>query len=124
MLETKVNRFGRRCIADCLKRNKPPSISRLLFTQTGVPDDTVPEERQLGIDAGPTWYDFAEACVVYCDRGIIDDMRESINEANSLGLDVEFRRIGGNYPGPTPPVETFLPRRPGRFIEPLRRHLG
>jgi hypothetical protein len=39
--------YGRRCMADCLRRGEAPFASHLLYTQPGVLDDSLPEERQL-----------------------------------------------------------------------------
>ena len=40
------------CLRDSLLRGEGPITSHLLYTQPGVLDDQIPEERQMGIDAG------------------------------------------------------------------------
>ena len=47
-----------------------PIASHLLYTQPGILKDGVPDERQLGIEAGLAWRFVAEATVVYQDLGI------------------------------------------------------
>jgi len=44
--------YAKRCVKDCLKRGEAPIASHLLFTRRGILDDTIPEERALGIEAG------------------------------------------------------------------------
>ena len=41
--------YARACVADCLRRGEAPIASHLLYTQPGVLDDDVPEERAQGI---------------------------------------------------------------------------
>ena len=61
--------YARACLADCLARGEAPIASHLLYTQPGVLDDTNPEQRKLGINAGFAWNRFADAVVVYEDLG-------------------------------------------------------
>ena len=42
-------RYARACMADCLRRGEAPYASHLLYTQPGVLDDLVPEQREIGI---------------------------------------------------------------------------
>lgn len=61
--------YARACMADCLRRGEAPIASHLLYTQPGVLDDDIPEERQLGIEAGLAWGRAADAAVFYVDLG-------------------------------------------------------
>lgn len=61
--------YARAAMADCLRRGEAPIASHLLYTQPGVLDDDVPEERTLGIAAGLQWGRVAEAAVFYVDLG-------------------------------------------------------
>ena len=88
-------RYARACLKDALRRGEAPLASHLLYTQDGVLDDTVPEERQWGIEAGLTWYLVAEACVVYTDCGLSKGMAYGIARAKKLGLPVEYRTVPG-----------------------------
>lgn len=85
--------YARRCIRDCLERGEAPIASHLLFTQPGILDDNIPEERQLGIEAGLTWITVADLMVLYCDLGISGGMQEAMRRAQRAGLDVELRNI-------------------------------
>jgi len=87
--------YARAAMADCIKRGEAPYASHLLFTQDGILDDTVPKERELGIQAGFEWGTFAMARVIYIDRGISHGMLRGIEEAHRLGQAVEFRAIPG-----------------------------
>ena len=85
--------YARACLRDCLLRNEAPIASHLLYTQPGVLDDNVPDERQLGIEAGLAWGDLAEATVVYTDHGISRGMQYGIDRANKRGRAVEYRQL-------------------------------
>lgn len=88
--------YARRCIRDCLKRGEAPIASHLLFTQPGVLDDTVPEERTLGMEAGFAWGRTAELCAVYTDRGISGGMKAGIKVAEDAGIPIEYRTLNEN----------------------------
>lgn len=87
--------YARECMSDCLHRGEAPIASHLLYTQEGILDDTIPEERTLGIQAGFEWNQFAEKTVVYIDLGISNGMKAGIDEANMKGRPVEFRDLYG-----------------------------
>lgn len=85
--------YARACLRDSLLRGEAPIASHLLYTQPGVLDDTVPDERQHGIDAGLAWKAVAHASVVYTDHGITRGMQYGIDAANAAGIPVEMRRL-------------------------------
>lgn len=85
--------YARMAIADCFRRGEAPFASHLLYTQEGVLDDLIPEERALGINAGLEWGLCADATVVYVDRGISRGMSYGIQAALSAGRPVEYRKI-------------------------------
>jgi hypothetical protein len=86
-------RYLRAAMHDCLLRGEAPYASHALYTQEGVLNDQVPEERKLGIAAGFAWNRRAEASVFYVDRGISSGMREGIKNAVSEQRPIEFRTI-------------------------------
>jgi len=86
--------YARRALRDSLLRGEAPIASHLLYTQPGVLQDNVPEERMHGITAGLAWKRVAEASVVYMDLGITQGMKYGIAEAENAGLPVEYRKIG------------------------------
>jgi hypothetical protein len=71
--------FARVCMLDCLRRGESVFASHLLYTQ--VLDDTIPEERMCGINAGLEWGMKADATVVYTDFGISRGMDLGIRAA-------------------------------------------
>lgn len=83
--------YARACLLDCLKRGEAPLASHLLYTQ--VLDDTKPDERQLGINAGHAWTPSADAVVVYTDKGTSPGMQAGIEAAEKAGVPVEYRRL-------------------------------
>ena len=88
-------RFARACMRDCLLRREAPFASHLLYTQDGVLNDLIREERQLGISAGLAWGGQAQKSVVYMNLGITPGMRIGIERANLEGRRVQYRNLEG-----------------------------
>ena len=86
-------RYARLCMHDCLMRGDAPFASHLLYTQEGVLDDNIPEERNFGIEAGLAWGAVAEATVVYLDRGMSRGMEYGVERAGLDGRPVETRYL-------------------------------
>lgn len=86
--------YARRCVRDSLMRGEAPIASHLLYTQAGILDDDVPEERQHGIDAGLAWRTVADCTVVYTDRGISKGMEYGISAAQAAGNEIIYREVG------------------------------
>ena len=87
--------YARAAMRDCLMRGEAPFASHLLYTQPGVLDDSVLEERALGIAAGLEWGKMADRTVVYLDLGMTPGMEHGVNMADAAGRRVEARRIPG-----------------------------
>ena len=85
--------YGRLCVRDSLSRGEAPIASHLLYTQNGILNDNVPEERQWGIDAGLAWRSVAQGSVVYTDLGISTGMEYGIKAAEAAGNTVEYRTL-------------------------------
>jgi hypothetical protein len=85
--------YARMAVRDSLLRGEAPIASHLLYTQEGILNDDVPEERQHGIDAGLAWGKVAEKTVVYIDKGISLGMKYGIARAFKEGRGVEFRSL-------------------------------
>ncbi|AMM43695.1 hypothetical protein FDG95_gp130 [Pectobacterium phage vB_PcaM_CBB] len=85
--------YARKCVRHSLSLGEAPIASHLLYTQDGILDDNIPEERQWGIDAGLAWKEVAHGSVVYTDRGISKGMEYGIAAAIAAGLTVEYRSI-------------------------------
>jgi hypothetical protein len=84
-------KYARECVRDSLLRGEAPIASHLLYTQPGILDDSIPSERQHGIDAGLAWRRVADASIVYLDRGITKGMVYGIREAVKAGIKIEYR---------------------------------
>lgn len=88
--------YARRCMADSLKRGEAPLASHLLYTQPGILDDTIPEERALGMNAGKEWSQQAELVAIYIDYGWSSGMLWGKEMAEKRGIPIETRSIGEN----------------------------
>lgn len=88
-------RYLRACLKDSLSRGEAPYASHGLYTQEGVLDDTIPEERDLGIAAGFAWRRAAWHTAVYTDLGISGGMRAGVDHALKYRHAVEYRTIPG-----------------------------
>ena len=89
-IETNI-RYARDCLRDCVMRDEAPIASHLLFTQ--ILNDSVPEERKLGIAVGLAWAKKADAMVVYLDRGMSSGMIAAVHYAIAHNLPVEYREL-------------------------------
>lgn len=85
--------YARAAMRDSLLRGEAPIASHLLYTQPGVLNDTLSEERSLGIQAGLSWGAEADATVVYTDRGISRGMEYGIKRAKMESRPVEYRSL-------------------------------
>jgi len=85
--------YARKCMHDCFKRGEAPFASHLLYTQEGVLDDNIAEERMLGIEAGLLWGSKADKTVVYTDLGISIGMGYGIENAIKAGRMIDYRSI-------------------------------
>lgn len=92
-------RYLRACLRDCFLRGEYPIASHGLYTQPGVLDDDMPDERRLGITAGLAWAAKADATILYVDMGISPGMHEGAYRAEVEGRPVEIRRLGGEWAG-------------------------
>lgn len=87
--------YARACVKNCLERGEAPYASHLLYTQSGILNDSLPDQRKLGMEAGFAWGRMAELVAVYTDLGITSGMRRGIELALERGQVVEERWIGG-----------------------------
>lgn len=94
--ETEANViYARQCVVDCLVRGEAPIASHLLYTQEGIFDDANESQRSLGIAAGLAWLPYADAMVVYIDRGISKGMIAAMLEASrNRDFPIEIRTLG------------------------------
>jgi hypothetical protein len=93
-LETWLNvRYARACVRHSLFQGEAPIASHLLYTQNGILEDCLSEDRKTGIDAGLAWKRVADYSVVYTDRGISAGMRYGIISAENARIPVVYRSI-------------------------------
>jgi len=85
--------YARHAMHDCLMRNEAPMASHMLYTQPGVLDDDMLEQRRYGIEAGLAWRKVAKKTVVYCDLGISTGMQYGIDAAKKSGNKVVYRKM-------------------------------
>ena len=85
--------YARLAVRDSLSRGEAPIASHLLYTQEGVLKDEIPEERQLGIDAGLAWIGAAVKHVFYIDYGYSKGMEYAKQHAIINNIPIEERRI-------------------------------
>jgi hypothetical protein len=83
-----------RAMKDSFERNESPFASHIMYPP--VLDDTIPEQRNQGIQAGFQWGMEAEAVVVYADYGISQGMAMGIEYYTRYGKRVIVRHIGEN----------------------------
>ena len=86
-------RYARLCMRHSLDLGEAPIASHLLYTQPGILDDTIPKERQWGIDAGLAWGEKADLVAVYTDFGTSKGMCYGIVIARAAGIPVEYRSL-------------------------------
>ncbi|MBA59639.1 MAG: hypothetical protein CMQ40_10790 [Gammaproteobacteria bacterium] len=83
--------YGLECVRDCVERGEAPIAAHLLLPL--VLDDTKPEEREIGMACGFSWYSVADKLVVYTDFGTSSGMQQGIDVGRSQGLRIEYRRL-------------------------------
>lgn len=85
--------YARLCVRDSLLRGEAPYASHLFFTQAGILNDAIQEERDLGIAAGQTLGDKFDLRAVYEDFGISKGMQYGIARAQKTGQAIEHRKL-------------------------------
>lgn len=98
-------KYARECIRDCLDRGESPFASHLLYTQKGVLDDSIKEERRKGIDAAIGWLEVADHVAVYMDLGVTEGMIFGIVRAAKAAKPVRLRWLRGDNAGKERTIE-------------------
>ena len=86
-------KFARACMRDSLNRGEAPFAMHLLYTQEGILNDEIPEERNWGIEAGFAWGKYAAISAVYTNLGITPGMKFGIQKAKEAGRRVVYREL-------------------------------
>lgn len=99
--------YARAACRDCLLRGESPYASHLLYTQPGILDDSIPEERDLGIRAGLEWSLSASKVVFYLDHGWSAGMHLALTWHRGFRKSIEYRYLYPQSPEETPPCSTL-----------------
>jgi len=86
-------KYAKACMRDSLGRGEAPFAMHLLYTQDGILNDDIPEERTWGIEAGFAWGKHASKTAVYTNLGITLGMELGIQKAEEVSREIEFREI-------------------------------
>ena len=86
-------KYARECMRDSLSRGEAPIAAHLLYTQEGILDDLIPEEREAGINAGLSWLGVCDVQVFYIDLGWSKGMFYAIIAGLNARVKQEFRTI-------------------------------
>lgn len=86
-------KYARLCVKDSLLRGESPIASHLLYTQEGILNDNIPEERMLGINAGLAWKNVANKHVFYTDYGYSKGMLYAKENSINNNVIIEERKI-------------------------------
>lgn len=86
-------KYARECVLDSLLRGEAPIASHLLYTQEGILNDEIFEQRKLGINAGLAWKEVADKHVFYIDYGYSPGMLYAKEYATSNQIKTEERVI-------------------------------
>ncbi len=91
-------KYARACMRDSLDRGEFPFAMHLLYTQDGILNDDIPEERNWGIEAGLAWGKLASKTIVYTNLGITPGMEKGIQRAKEEDRKVEYRELDWEIP--------------------------
>jgi hypothetical protein len=93
--ETRRNVLYAKCaIKDCLERGEAPYASHLNFTQAGILDDTILEERYAGIMAGVRIVENFDISAFYVDFGMSAGMTKfGLTGAEKAGREIQYRKV-------------------------------
>lgn len=89
--------YARACLRDSLLRGEAPIASHLLYTQPGVLDDLIPDERRLGIEAGLAWGPLVSMVIFYEDLGWSSGMKAAIPRHRANRRIIVYRTLKGQW---------------------------
>ena len=89
--------YARACVRDSVIRGEFPLASHLFFTQPGILDDNISEERQRGIDIGLAIGGLADRSAFYMYFGESRGMKYARDNALKSGREIEERTLGDNW---------------------------
>lgn len=89
-----------RCMLHSIRRLESPFASHSIYPQ--FLDDTIPEERRLGIECGFAWLKKADLQAFYTDLGWSPGMIEAYKAGRAMNKAFEIRALDGprrKFPG-------------------------
>jgi len=89
--------YARALYRYCLEQGWAPYASHLNYTQPGVLDDDIPEERTLGIEAGQAWGDAADLRVIGMDYGMSKGMQYGLERAEAIDQEIHKIHLGPDW---------------------------
>ena len=91
--------YARACVRDSLLRGEMPFASHLFYTQPGILDDNIPQEREMGINAGKKLIETLPniTTIVYQNLGISRGMQYGIDKAKQNGRNIEYRVLDNDW---------------------------
>lgn len=89
--------YARALYRYCLKQGWAPYASHLNYTQPGVLNDDVPEERDLGIEAGQCVADRGDLRLFGMDYGMTTGMSYGHKRATAIGQEILEVELGENW---------------------------
>lgn len=85
--------YARSAMKQLLLEGYAPFASHLLYTQPGILDDNIQQERNQGILAGMLWSQHCSQVHMFIDLGISPGMASARRQHNDLGRVVINRRL-------------------------------
>jgi hypothetical protein len=82
-------------IGDSVSRGEAPFAPHLIYPQ--VLDDSDPEQRRRGLEAGLSWLRQADCLVAYIDFGYSHGMQTERLFAEQYGIHIEERSLGAPW---------------------------
>jgi len=93
--EAKNIEYAKACCLWALDQCYSPYASHLFFTQ--FLDDSIPEQRKLGIQAGITWGSAADVRIFFVDRGFTEGMVYGYKASKTLPQRIKVIKLGGDW---------------------------
>lgn len=89
--------YARTAVVSCLNKGEIPFASHILYTQKGVLEDSKPEQRRLGVEAGLCFGNLCEKTILFPDLGMTSGMIEGVEKAKKSGRQVEISNENSNF---------------------------
>lgn len=85
--------YARAAVKDSINRDELPFASHLIYTQVGILDDNIIEERNKGINLNLEMIRRADLIAAYVDHGLSHGMIAALHYAQAQNVKIEFRKL-------------------------------